>query len=92
MSIRLDTTGWRTVIHWELCKKLKFDHMNKSCMHNPEPVLENEMHKILGDLKMQTDHLISARRPDLVIVKEKNSGPCPPARPQSKIKRKPKEL
>ena len=22
------------VIHWELCKKLKFDHMNKSYMNN----------------------------------------------------------
>ena len=34
------------VIHWELCKKLKFDHMNKWYMHNPEPVLENETYKL----------------------------------------------
>ena len=33
-------------IHWELCKKLKFDHTNKWNMHNPESVLENETHKI----------------------------------------------
>ena len=24
------------VIHWELCKKFKFDHTNKQYMHNPE--------------------------------------------------------
>ena len=27
------------VIHWELCKKLKFDHTNKWYMHNPETLL-----------------------------------------------------
>ena len=31
------------VIHWELCKKFKFDHMNKWYMHNPESPLENEI-------------------------------------------------
>ena len=50
------------VIHWELCKKQKFDHMNKWYMHNPEPVLENDMHtNSSGILEIQTDHLISAR-------------------------------
>ena len=38
-------------------------------MHNPESALENEMHKILWDFEIQTDHLISVRRPDLVIKK-----------------------
>ena len=52
-------------------------------MHNPESVLENEMQKILWDFKIQTDHLISARRPDIVRVEKKkkkenmpNSGLC----------------
>ena len=40
-------------------------------MHNPESVQENEMHKFLWDFKIQTDHLILARRQDLVIVKKK---------------------
>ena len=40
-------------------------------MHNPESVLENEMHKLLWDFETQTDHLILARRPDLVIIKKK---------------------
>ena len=30
------------VIHWELCKKLKFDYTNKRYMDNPASVLEND--------------------------------------------------
>ena len=40
-------------------------------MHKPESVLENETHKILWDFKIQTDHLITARRPDLVLINKK---------------------
>ena len=46
------------MIHWELCKKFKFDHMNRWYMHNPESVLKNETHKILYDFEIQMDHLI----------------------------------
>ena len=59
------------VIHWEICKKFKFDHTNKWYMHNPGAVLENETYKVLWDLDVQTDHRISARRSDrgvMVIV------------------------
>ena len=59
------------VIHWDMCNKFKFDHMNKWYMPNPESVLANETHKFLRDFEIQTDHLLSARRPDLVIVKKK---------------------
>ena len=52
------------VIHWELCKKFKFDHMNKYYMHNPQSALEKEMNKFLWDFEIQTDRQISARRPD----------------------------
>ena len=38
-------------------------------MHNPEFALENEMHNILLDFEIKADHLISARWPDLMIVK-----------------------
>ena len=58
------------VIHQELCK-IKFDHTNKGYMHNPESVQENETYKLHRDFKLQTDHLISARRPDLMIVNKK---------------------
>ena len=33
---------------------------------NKETVLQNEVHKILWDLELQTDHLISARKPNLM--------------------------
>ena len=36
-------------------------------MHNPAPVLENYTHNLLWDLDIHTDHLISARIPDLKI-------------------------
>ena len=56
------------VIHWEMCKKFKFDHTNKWYMHNPGPILENNTHKLLRDFDIHTDHLISAKRPDLIII------------------------
>ena len=59
------------VIHWEMCKKFKFGHANKWYMHNPAPVLENDTHKLLWDFDIQRDHLISAQRPDLLIVNKK---------------------
>ena len=59
------------VIHWKLWKEFKFEHMNEWYTHNPESVLENEAHKILWNIEIQTDHFISARRPDLVIVNKK---------------------
>ena len=40
-------------------------------MQNPESVLEKETNKILRDFEIQTNHVISAWRPDLVIVKKK---------------------
>ena len=30
------------VIHWELCKRFKFDYINKWYMHNSDSILENE--------------------------------------------------
>ena len=61
------------VIHWGMCKKLKFDHTNKWYMHNPAPVLENDTHKLLWDFNIQTDHLIPAKRPDLIIINNNNN-------------------
>ena len=40
-------------------------------MHNPAPVLENDSHTLLWDFNIQTDHLIPARRPDLIIINKK---------------------
>ena len=65
-NARRDSVG--KVIHWEMCKKFKFDHTNKSYMHNPAPVQENDTHKLLWDFDLHTDHLIPARRPDIIII------------------------
>ena len=45
------------VIHWELCKKFKFDHAHKWYIHNPALVRENDTHKLLRHFDIQTDHL-----------------------------------
>ena len=37
-------------------------------MHNPAAVLENYSHKLLWDFDIQTDHLMLARRPALIII------------------------
>ena len=42
-------------------------------MHNPEPVLENKTRKLHRDLEIQTDHLILATRPDLIIINRKRT-------------------
>ena len=79
------------VIHWEMCKKFKFDHTNKCYMHNPAPVLENDTHKLLWDFDIQTDHLISATRQDLIIINNKKREFCCPSWPQNKTERMWKE-
>ena len=39
-------------------------------MHNPAAVQENDTHKLLLDFDIQTDHLISTRRPNLIIINQ----------------------
>ena len=64
------------VIYRGLRKKFEFDHTNKWYMHNPTSVLENDTHKLQRDFDIQTDHLISARRPDLKIINNKKKRTC----------------
>ncbi len=45
---------------------------HKWYMHKLAPVLENATHILLRDFNIQTDHLIPARRPDLIIINKKN--------------------
>ena len=40
-------------------------------MHNSASVLENNTHKLLWDFNIHTDHVIPARRPDLIIINQK---------------------
>ena len=71
---RYDWVG--KVIYWEMCKKFKFDHAKKWYMLNPAPVLENDTHKLLWDFDIQTDHLISDRRPNNKQQQKENLQNC----------------
>ena len=44
---------------------------NHMISHNPVSALENDTHKLLWDSDIHTDHLISARLPDLMITNKK---------------------
>ena len=63
-------------------------------MHNTKSFPENELHKLLCDFDIQTDHLILARRLDLIIMNSNekenlpNCGLCCPNCQESKIERK----
>ena len=54
-----------------MCKKFKFDLINKWYLHNPAPVLENDTHKLIRDFDIQTNHRISARIPDLILINKR---------------------
>ena len=57
------------VIHWEMCKKFRFDHTKKWYKHIPASVLENNT--LLWEFEIQTDYLISARRPHRIVINKK---------------------
>ena len=54
------------VIHWELCRKLKFDHTSKWYMPKSESFVSNETNKIIWDFLIQTDYSILTSKVDLV--------------------------
>ena len=61
------------MVHWKLARKCNFEAGDKWYEHEPESVLENEDYKILWDFSIQTDHVIEARRPDLVLIDKKET-------------------
>ena len=58
-------------VHWDICKKNRLEHSEKSYEHAPEGAVENEEIKVLWDINIQCDNLIKARRPDLVVIDKK---------------------
>ena len=58
-------------VHWKFPTKCNFEAGDKWYEHEPESVLENEDYKSLWDFRIQTDHFIEARRPDLAVVDKK---------------------
>ena len=59
------------VVHWKLARKCNFEVGDNWYEYEPKSVLENEDDKILWDFSIQTDHVIEARTPDLVVVDKK---------------------
>ena len=64
-------TKAREILSVECARKCNFEAGDKRYEHEPESVLENEDHIILWDFGIQTDHVIEARRQDLVVVDKK---------------------
>ena len=54
-----------------IARKCNFEAGDKWYEHEPENVLESEDYKILWDFSIQTNHVIEARRVDLVVVDKK---------------------
>ena len=59
------------IVHWKLARKCSFEAGDNWYEHEPERLLESEDYKILWDFSIRTDHVIEARRPDLVVVDKK---------------------
>ena len=60
-------------IHWCMCRKYQIECKDKWYEHRADKVAENDDVKLLWDFHMQTDHVIEARRPDIVLVKKKEA-------------------
>ena len=63
---RHDSVG--KYVHCQFCEKLGFNRARLWYEHKPESVAENENFKILWDFTTQYDHMIEARRSDIVVV------------------------
>ncbi|XP_067931050.1 uncharacterized protein [Watersipora subatra] len=57
-----------SAVRWSICKKHELPHTEKWYDHRAEAVLENEKVKLLWDFNVQTDKVIEARRPDLILI------------------------
>ena len=58
------------LVHWKLCCKYDMSRGEKWYEHQPEGVVENEKCKMWWDMTIQCDHVIEARRPDIVVVEK----------------------
>ena len=59
--------GVARLVHWNLCKQYGLNRSGKWYDHKIDTVIENEKAKIVWDMRIQTDQMITARRPDIVV-------------------------
>ena len=62
----------RRCIHWEICRANGNHVKSKWYEHQPEVIIENDSCKILWGFTVQTDHYITARRPDMIFIDNKH--------------------
>ena len=55
------------IVHSNLTRQYGFKINKKWYDHQTETVLENQKAKILWDMTIQTEHMIQARRPEIVV-------------------------
>ena len=60
-------------VHWQFCEKIGFNRARLWYEHEPKTVVENKNLKILWDFNIQCDHIIEARRPDIVVDEVKKA-------------------
>ena len=63
---RYDNVG--RMIYCELCGVNGLDRADKWNKHQPQSVLEMDKIKVLWDFNIQCNHLIEARRLDIIVV------------------------
>ena len=61
-----------TKIHWEICRKYGIEVKEKWYEHKQEIVMENNKFKTLWDFTVQANHEIYGRRPNAIVVQDKN--------------------
>jgi hypothetical protein len=59
------------LLHKNICDDFGIPTTKRYWMHEPTAVTETEDVKILWDFEIQTDHHITARRPDIIVVDKK---------------------
>ena len=60
------------LIYWEICGANGIHVISEWYGHQPEAVIENDSCKILCDLTVQTNHFITARKPDMIAIDKKH--------------------
>lgn len=58
-------------LHWSLSKKHQLKASERWYEHEPDLISESEGIKLLWDNAIQTDRVITARRPDIVLIDKK---------------------
>ena len=61
-----------TWTHWRLCQIYSLPHADSWYKHLAEKVIDTPQVKILWDFNIQTDRVLEARRPDIVVTDKEN--------------------